>query len=193
MAESTFFTITRGPLSAAYKIMRDGEPVYETYFFAGKLEFRSPGEDDPVLVLEPPDAFEYITGMNYRLTDLETDETVGDLGDDVALFGRRWAITNPDGERAALIRTKGKWGALLHEFALAKYVTGPATMEIVGAGERPVGAIERSVGVHDRITVSVDDDAGFDPRLAMAAAVLFDAADREDARIGRRVAERMDR
>lgn len=188
MTGSTVYSVVLGPISAEYKILKDGEPVYETWFAANELEFRPPGEDDPVLELKAPTAFDFLSGMEYRLTDLETDEIVGDISEEAVLIGRRWTIKSADGEKRGIIRMKGKKGALMHEIAALRFFTGPMQMEIVDGTERRVGTIDRTVGVHDRITVSVDDDADFDPRLAMAAAILFDAADRRKNRHGRGIA-----
>lgn len=101
----------------------------------------------------------FLSGMAYRVRNLETDTVLARIVDDVPLIGRRWTIRDADGEEVAKVRSKGKLGALAHELGVNLPITGPMRMEFVAAGGRPVGTVDRSVGPRDRLTVSVDADA----------------------------------
>lgn len=161
--------------SFRYVVTKEGEPAYEARIESTDLVFVDP-EGNEVFRVE----YRFpLSVEGFHFVDSETDEVVGRVVDDIALFGRRWTINDESDRKVATIRDKGAFRKLLYEVGLETTLSMPVVMEIVRPTGGSVGTVRRRVGITKTVEIEVEYGSGFDERLALGAALILDQEDAE--------------
>ena len=179
MFDSDVYKVKQKVLSLGnkYTIYEDGEKILESKQKKLKLkeDFRFYSDDEPVLKVTTDQILD--VAASYTVTDERTDEVVGALKRDWTFFKHRWQLIDTENNVIGTVEESNILLALLRRFVFEFF---PFKYSVTAPDGNLLGKIDGKFAIRDtyEVDLSSDKDEKLDRRLAVAAAVLIDAIEK---------------
>ena len=180
MFNSDLYKVKQKALSLGnkYSVYEDGEKILQSKQKKLKLKedfrFYTP-EDEAVLKVTTDQILD--VAASYTVTDERSDEVVGALKRDWTFLQHRWQLIDTDNNVIGTIEESSLPMALLRRFVFEFF---PFKYQITSPDGELLGKLDGKFSIRDtyELDMSMDEDKAIDRRLAVAAAVLIDAIEK---------------
>jgi uncharacterized protein YxjI len=160
-----------------YNIYENGEKILKSKQKPLKMkeDFRFYDTDgEPVLRVTTDQILD--VAASYTVIDERNDETIGALKREFTFLQHRWEIIDSDNRVIGSIEEDNQLMAIIRRF-IAEFV--PFSYRIVAQNGDSLGELNGKLSLRDRYMLELTDDKDrLDRRLAVAAAVLVDAVEK---------------